>query len=645
MISAAIAAPPAFAFRFTRGERRVMKKRRKVLPSVWAEEHRVLTMSALPGPWKNHVTPYLVGIMDALGHPAVEVLICCKAPQTGLTEAVYNCIGYMADCDPGPVLVVMPDELTGRDNMRDRIQPMFSSSVRLSKYLTGSRDDASGLRLNLAHMPIYVAWARSAARLANKPIRFVFFDEVDKYPDFSNQREADPISLGTKRTITYRRTRKIVKNSTPTIEAGPIWQAMQNEAQAVFDWLCVCPDCRREQVMEFTRDSFRWPDDQRDPEAVEQGRLAWYECRHCGARWDDVRRDMAVRAGCWRVRLSEEPSGEHGLELMEYLDRQRPAKIGFHLPSWLSHFVSLSDAAAAFLRGPRDKSKLRDFKNNHEAVPWVVHQQERKEDTILALRDERPAGLVPSGGVVACLTAGVDTQDNGFWFEIRAWGWGMIEDSWQVRYGFVQSFEALEQVLWGSDYRDADGVSYIVRRSLIDSGGHRTSDVYDFCRRHPRRIFPSKGDGRMSATAQKFSKIDTYPGTSRMISGGVLLLSVATNHYKDKLGGKLTVAPNDPGAWRLCADCDTDWARQMTAEVMDEKTGLWINPKNRPNHAWDCSVLNLAAADIKPEIRFLYQPNQAPAPETEKPKTTAPAVVQQRVLARRRPAGGWMSGI
>ncbi len=631
--------------RFGRGERRVFKRRRKIRPSVWAEQHRVLTMSSLPGPWKNHVTPYLVGIMDAIWHPAVETVICCKAPQTGVTEAVYNCIGYSADCDPGPVLVVMPDEITARDNSRDRIQPMFSSSTKLSRYLTGSRDDVSGLRINLTHMPIYMAWARSAARLANKPIRMVFFDEVDKYPDFSNQREADPISLGTKRTITYRRTRKLVKNSTPTIEAGPIWQAMLHEAQAVFDWVSVCPDCRREQVMEFGH--VRWGDT-RDAEAVEQQRLAWYECGHCGARWDDARRDQAVRGGCWRVRIGEEATVEHGAELADHLNLHRPSKVGFHIPSWISHFVSLSDAAAAFLRGLRDKTKLRDFKNNHEAAPWVIHQQERKEDAILALRDERPQGLVPSGGGVAALTAGIDTQDNGFWYEVRAWGWGLAADSWQVRFGFVDSFAALSEILWGSEYLDANGNRYAIRRALIDSGGHRTSEVYDFCRINARKIWPSKGEGRMSATLHRVHKIDTYPGTSRLITGGIHLVLLSVNQYKDQLAAKLEVAPSDPGAWKLCTDCSAEWARQMTAEVVDYKTGLWINPTSRPNHAWDCSVLNIAAADLKPEIRFWKNHGDVPPqPEPEKPKTPVQQAVAQRMAAVRRPrgAGSWMGGI
>jgi phage terminase large subunit GpA-like protein len=132
-------------------------------------------------------------------------------------------------------------------------------------------------------------------------------------------------------------------------------------------------------------------------------------------------------------------------------------------------------------------------------------------------------------------------------------------------------------------------------------------EVYEFCRQpHPVVIMPSKGQGRMGKLYDP-SKIDVYPGTSKIIPGGVWLLNINVQQYKDALDGKLKVSTADPGAWRLCADCDDDWARQMTAEVVDEKTGLWINPKNRANHAWDCSVLNLVAADFR-KIRFRPRP-------------------------------------
>ena len=56
--------------------------------------------------------------------------------------------------------------------------------------------------------------------------------------------------------------------------------------------------------------------------------------------------------------------------------------------------------------------------------------------------------MVPGGGVVACLLAGVDTQDDGFYYEIRAFGFGFERESWGIREGKVPTFEALAQVLW-----------------------------------------------------------------------------------------------------------------------------------------------------------------------------------------------------
>ena len=48
--------------RFSKGERAAMKRRRPVPISAWAENHRVLEMSAIRGRWRNVFTPYLTGI-------------------------------------------------------------------------------------------------------------------------------------------------------------------------------------------------------------------------------------------------------------------------------------------------------------------------------------------------------------------------------------------------------------------------------------------------------------------------------------------------------------------------------------------------------------------------------------------------------
>lgn len=598
--------------RFSKAERKVLRKRRKVSVSAWAEQHRVLTMSSMPGPWRNEVTPYLSGIMDAACERYVERVIVCKSPQVGVSEAAHNYVGWAIDRNPGPVLYVYPDEDTARENSQDRIQPMITSSRRLRSYLTGAKDDEAIMRINLQHMPVYLAWARSAARLGNKPIKHVIFDEVDKYPATTNKAEGGPIALGEKRTLTYRWNRTIWEISTPTVESGAIWQAMQHKAQVVFVFWVRCPVCGIMQRMEFDR--IKFPKQERDPRRVEAGKLARYECNGCGDHWDDARRDKAVRLGEWR-------SQDTGETLPAYLSKDRPKAVGFHIPSWVSPFVSLSEVAAAFLKGLKDNIALRDFMNNHKAEPWVEYRTERSEDAILKLRDDRPPGLVPGGGVIAGLTAGVDTQDAGWWYEIRAWGYGEEMESWQIRAGFVPTLGALERVLWKDAYADSSGNKYLVMLCCIDAMGHRTHDVYDWCRKHRGRTYPTQGMQTMTAPHAWFN-VDYYPGTKKPIPGGLRRVNVNTTFYKNLLSTRLAIAPGDPGAWHLHAETTEEWARHMCAEFVNDSE-QWECPKHKPNHGWDCSVLNLVAADIL-GLRFMPKEKKEAKPKAVKQEAAPP---------------------
>lgn len=603
-------------FRFDAAERRVMRKRPPIRPSVWAERHRKLTMSAIPGPWKNDITPYLTDIMDAAAKPCVETVVLMAAPQVGKTEAVHNFVGYALDRAPGPVMYVYPDKDTAADNSKDRIQPMLTDSPRLRSYMTGVEDDTARMRIKLRHAVIYLAWAGSPTSLANKPCRYVVFDETDKYPP-PGPKEADPISLGEKRANTYRASRKakIFKISTPTTEAGPIWRAYSEEAQARFARHARCPLCGHLHKMTFRQ--IKFPEDERDPERIEAEHLAWYECPNCGGRWDDAMRDAAVRAGA----TMSEDGVPLGVEA--YIDAFKPKKIAFHIPSWLSPFVPLASVAAAFLRGLKDKAKLRDYMNAHEAMPWVPYQAVREEEGILALRDDRPRGRVPGGGRVAGLVAGVDTQDDGFWYEIRAFGFGIEAGSWQVREGKVETFEALQRILFEDRYEDADGNGYLVHLALQDAMGHRTAEVYDFCRQLRGRVLPSQGAQRMN-TPLTFSEIEYYPGTAKKIPGGLRLVRVNTTYFKNLLASKLEIHPDDPGSWRYHAETTAAWARMMVAEAQDD-AGLWQPRQGYENHGWDCSALCLAAAEVM-GMRFWARPGGGhadPAPEA-RPADAAP---------------------
>jgi phage terminase large subunit GpA-like protein len=584
-------------FRFSDAERAILRKRKPEAPSLWAEKNRVVRMSSIPGRWQNIITPYLTPMMDALRFPGVEKGIVCKGPQTGVTEGAVNILGHAAEYMPGPAMIIYADKDTAKDIMRDRIMPMFEDSKRLRRYLTGAVGDESNIRINLRHMVVFLGWAGSVARLGSRPIRLLILDEVDKYPE--SRREASPEALAEKRTITWRGRRLILEFSTPTVDTGPIWVAFTEEAHARFDWHVACAKCGAMQIMIF--DNIRWPEDVRDPEAVLKDRLALYQCAHCDAAWDDADRDLAVRRGQWVERAS-------GLELRTHLETHRPGKIGFHIPSWLSSFVSLSEVAHSFLRWKKSGrlKDLKDFMNQHKAEPWREQHAERQEDAILTLCDDRPRGKVP-GPVddvprVAALVAGVDTQASYFRYVIRAFGYGDAEESWLVQCGTAQTFSALDDLFWRSVYTDVSGNEYRVRAAVIDAMGApgRTKQVYSWCARRPRAMaYQGKQN---QATPIAYSSIEFFPdvkGSKVKIPGGLFLRRVDTTFFKSDLAEKLTIAPGDPGTFWLHANTKgllTDYAREMCAEVFNPESLVWENPRQKPNHFWDCEVMCLVGA-------------------------------------------------
>lgn len=588
----AVKSPLFFFFRFLPAERKVFERKEKLTPSEWAAKNRVVSIGAHKGPWRNDVSPHLVEIMDTWALPHVREVILCKSPQSGGSETINNCAAYALERDPSVMLFIMPSQADARKVAVDRLIPMIKASPRLVDLMSPNPDDTAAQRIKFSNGAlIHMAWSNSASALATFPVKYLFFDEVDKYPSTVGK-ETDPITLGEKRARTFSHTHKIFKVSTPTREDGPIWRAYQG-ADVQYEYYAICPACDVPQVMEFSQ--LKWPAEI-PAEEIRREKHARYECDHCQALWTDNDRDHAISAGYWLRNKGHKVT--------------RPRSVAYHLLSFISPDVSLSEIAAAFLRSKDNVVKLIDFHNDYLAEPYIALQSERKEDQVLLLRDDRPRGIVPDG--IACLIASVDTQARGFYYEVRAWGYGYDMDSWQVREGFIENFTGLVKILCDDTYKDIAGNEYKILLTLIDSGGgmgdygvSRTAEVYDFCRRF-RNIIPIKGQQRMSQP-HKSTQLDVFPGTNKPIPGGLNLYNLNVTHYKDYLASKLMIAPEDAGAWRLHSEATAEYARQMTAEFKDEK-GIWQCPRKRSNHYWDLSVYNLAAADIL-GVKYFKNPN------------------------------------
>lgn len=593
--------PQRVEFEWSRAERQICRKRKDIPTSKHAEKYRILTDkdSNRSGPWSNAVTPYLAGPMDAVFFPSVRHMVIVAPPQTGKSEAVNNIVGKAIDIYPGPVLYVYPTEKDAKKNIKRRVLTMIKASPRLAGYLSGKADDEAAALINLDHMLIRAGWAGSPQSLASTPERYVILEETDKYKEHTTSKETSTRLLAFKRTRTFRGREKIIEVSTPTTDDGPIWQALTTECEVIFEFVVVCPECFGHQGMYFgDRESdhgIKWPTDVRDPNLIESQEIAWYQCGECGAKWDDYLRDRAVAAGYWR----EKTASGSGLALFDYLEKKRPKRIGFQYAAWISTFVPLSECAAAFLRGIGNRSAMKDFWNGYAAEPWVeIIGKEKRVEEVQALKmEEAVENVVPSWAL--CLIMTCDVQGNGIWYELRAWGEGRT--SQLIRHGFLakgigpgDDWDALRQVA-SSPYYAADRTEYRLRFGLLDSG-YRTDEVYEFCR--VNQIFaPSKGQ-QTKITPISYTKIDTFPGTGRLIPGGVMLVSFDTTHYKDALSSRLLVNGSDPGAWILHSTTDDGYCHQYTSEVKDEETGLWTQRGNQANHLWDCGVMQLVALEI-----------------------------------------------
>ena len=203
-----------------------LRPRERLPVSKWAEKYRILPdTNAIPGPWRNRVTPYLVEIMDTFSDDDVERIVFVKPTQVGGTSAMENMLGAIIDQEPGPSMIVYPSDQLAERTVEAKLEPMIRQCKPLAEKWKES--ESQRLQLKFQGMTVYLNGANSPAALASTPIKNLFLDEVDKYPGAS-KKEADPVSLAIERTKTYKTNRKIYITSTPTLKSGHIWKAKED---------------------------------------------------------------------------------------------------------------------------------------------------------------------------------------------------------------------------------------------------------------------------------------------------------------------------------------------------------------------------------------------------------------------------------
>lgn len=576
-----------------------LKPPEDITVSEWADKYRILDAktSAMPGPWRTEQTPYLKGIMDEFNNYETEEIVYIKPTQVGGTECLQNMAGYIIQQDPAPTMIVYPTDKLAESISENRLQPMIKAAPTLKKRFL--ENESSKLELQFDGMYLTLAGSNSPSSLASKAIRFLFLDEVDKYPGAS-KKEADPISLARERTKTFH-NRKIFITSTPTLKTGHIWKAKE-DADIEKHFFVPCPHCG--EYIEFKWKQVHFPKEE-GMSLADRAEFASYVCQECGCVITDQDKPDMLRLGEWRTVKQ---------------NTKFVRKVAFWMNTLYSPFVRFSEVVKEFLKSKDDPEQLQNFVNSWLAEPWEDTKLKTNADLVMERQTEYEELVVPDWAKM--LTGGVDVQENCLYWTIRAWGSYLTSQN--IAHGQAFSFQEVERVM-NLEYQMPDGTPMVVALALIDSG-YNADLVYDFCVSNSDWALPSKGSSNPMLSHYKMSTVNKTD--SRAF--GMNLVLVDTGKYKDMIAGRMK-KKNGSGSWMVYAGCDREYAEQVTAEhKVNVKMGNgkvkqeWqLKTSHADNHYLDCEVYALAAADAL-GVRRLYLNDVKEEPQVKQEKQYAP---------------------
>jgi phage terminase large subunit GpA-like protein len=618
--------------------------------SAWADQNRVLSSldSATPGRWQTSSAEYLRGVMDSYNDADVEDVTFEASAQVGKTQGgLNNILGYIIDQNPGPVMVVQPTQQDAKEWSKDRFMdgligatPCLKGKIKAVRSKS-SKDTIEHKRFSGGQLT--VAWSKSPSRLAGRPIRDVFFDEVDKY-DIKPGVQGNAVDRGKARTKTFFNG-KHFHFSTPTLgslkaEAGDGELSLIDRLYRQSDmrrFNVPCPGCGKAGVIAF------WADMEHPAVRGAQFHVEWDKakdgtplpdtahliCHECGLIISEAERQTMIPAGVWKA---SRPGGNHA---------------GFHISALYSTLGgnSLARIVKQFLEARKDLDALQNFYNETLGLPFELQGDTLADDT-LAKRCEKYPAEAPVG--VLAVTAGVDVQHDRL--EVGFFGWGVGWQNWSLRkvviYGDTSTlygregapsvWEQLDQLL-ATRFEHESGISLPVICTFVDSSD-QTQVVYQYCADKWRRgIFACKGDDGIKPIVSQ----------PKALRGGARFVIVGADTAKETIYGWLKIDKVGSGFCHFPqrAEFDAEHFKQLAAEKMitenkqSRPRKRWIRIRKR-NEALDLFVYALAAMEFrKPSWKSMCENLERRAAEIAKPaEPDSEKVEVQSVESAHKPA-------
>lgn len=538
-------------------------------------------------------------------------LVC--GSQMGKTDAVLDVVGATLDQRPAPMMYVGPSQEFLQREIEPRIMDVLTGAPRLRERLaTGKR--MTKFRKLVGGVPLALAWAGSAAQVAGMAAKIAIVDELDRMGS-SVQGEGDPLALVDARGFSFKDRIKAAistplrgnveteKDDTSGLEfwrpmppediESPIWRVWQQGTRHHF--ALPCPDCQEYFVPRFKL--LRWPEGASPAEAK---RAAFIECPHCLVEIRESSKRWMLDRGVYVA-----PGQSVSTDGVVSGAPPDSTVLSFWVSGLCSPFVTIGERAAAYLEaklsGNQDEIQARVNTGFGELyAPGSGDVPEWEE--VAALRRPYKSLEVPAG--VRLLTLAADVQRKRIIYTIR--GWGASGASWGIDAGELHGPTTQDEV-WDNlalVLQRPIG-DLVIRRAFVDSGFRPgkpenvpTNKVYEFCRRFPRLVYPTKGRAIQDKPLIVSKHEVNQRGQAKKYGLDVVLLD--TDHFKSWVHERIRWHPEAPGAWLLPEDTSDDFCKQIVSEARVRAPNgkpAWVQ-LSRNNHFLDCEAMQGALAHM-----------------------------------------------
>jgi len=482
------------------------------------------------------LTPYLIEPLSYIGNTEVDWIGIFAPTQSGKSVFLQCAVADAIDQDPGPLLYLLPDEVSGKKQIREKVIQMIDKSPFLSAHLTGRKFDVNLREVSLDNMTITTGWAGSLSRMSSTPYKRVVLDEV-RLMKLAVGEESNAIKFAGDRLTTYldMGIGQGYMVSSPSVEGDLLHQQLSVPNTLVLVYHVPCLKCGEYQQLDFFT-HLKFDKDLGKAKCL---------CIHCGAEFPDEDKKRS-----WNKNGVYAPKGAiiypDGSLKEPYEPRER---MFFHWSSMESPFRSFHRIWNEYVQ---TKDKLQDYRNFWQcwlARFWI---NDISKTSVLQLKDKRGQYSkqdVPDGTKV--LLAGIDTQDDGFYICVRAFGeqrrtWLVDEYFIPCKMELMQTDEIttyFQRDLFDRIYLGFDNKPWKVALVAIDTGGHRTQAIYQAAKNFPKLVLVKGKDAQ---------------NTTFMYNKDINLYLVRTCEYLDETEERCQTA-----TWNLPENVSQDYLNQF----------------------------------------------------------------------------------